>query len=83
MSMVTFPLGGPGKTVEIDETFIGGKGEAGKDDKAVVFGIVERNGDVLTRHVQMRTKAHIIPHVVTYVKPGTKIYTTTGRPLNY
>jgi transposase len=38
-----FPLGGPGKTVEIDETFIGGKGEAGKDDKAVVFGIVERN----------------------------------------
>ena len=73
-----YPLGGPGKTVEIDETFIGGKDEAGKDDKAVVFGIVERNGDVLTRHVQMRTKAHIIPHVVTYVKPGTKIYTDEG-----
>ena len=43
-----------------------------------MFGIVERNGDVLTRHVQMRTKAHIIPHVVTYVKPGTKIYTDEG-----
>ena len=69
-----YPLGGPGKTVEIDETFIGGKDEIGHDDKAIVFGIVERNGDVLTRHVQMRTKAHIIPHVVTYVKPGTKIY---------
>jgi transposase-like protein len=26
----------------------------------------------------MRTKAHIIPHVVTYVKPGTKIYTDEG-----
>ena len=73
-----FPIGGPGKTVEIDETFIGGKDTAGHDDKAVVFGIVERNGDVLTRHVQMRSKAHIIPHVVTYVKPGSKIYTDEG-----
>jgi transposase len=69
-----FPLGGPGKTVEIDETFIGGKDHAGHDDKAVVFGIVERNGDVLTRHVAMRTKVHVIPHVVTFVKPGSKIY---------
>jgi hypothetical protein len=68
-----FPVGGPGKTVEIDETFIGGKDEIGHDDKAVVFGIVERNGDVLTRRVQMRTKANIVPHVVSYVKPGTKI----------
>ena len=41
-----FPIGGPGKTVEIDETFIGGKDTAGHDDKAIVFGIVERNGDV-------------------------------------
>jgi transposase len=73
-----YPLGGPGKTVEIDETFIGGKDRAGHDDKAVVFGIVERDGDVLTRHVAMRTKAHIIPHVVTFVKPGTKIYTDEG-----
>src|SRR5580698_7904741 len=45
-------IGGPGKTVEADETFIGGKDtlEEG-DDKAIVFGIVERGGDVLTRHV--------------------------------
>ena len=46
-----YPIGGPGKTVEIDETFIGGKDKIGHDDKAVVFGMVERNGDVLTRHV--------------------------------
>ncbi len=46
-----YPLGGPGKTVEIDESFFGGKDKAGHDDKAVVFGIVERGGDVLTRHV--------------------------------
>jgi hypothetical protein len=70
-----YPVGGSGKTVEIDESFIGGKDKAGKDDRAVVFGIVERGGDVLTRHVQMRTKAHIIPQVVTFVKRGSKIYT--------
>jgi transposase len=71
-------MGGPGKTVEIDESFFGGKDKAGHDDKAVVFGIVERGGDVLTRHIAMRTKDHIIPHIVTFVKPGTKIYTDEG-----
>jgi transposase len=46
------PIGGPGKVVEADETFIGGvdheaRGEA--DDKAIVLGMVERGGDVVTR----------------------------------
>ena len=44
----------------------------------MVFGIVERGGDVVTRHVQMRTKAHIIPHIVKFVKPGSKINTDEG-----
>ena len=73
-----YPIGGPGATVEIDESFFGGKDKQGHDDKAVVFGIVERGGDVLTRHVAMRRKSHIIPHVVTFVKPGSKIYTDEG-----
>jgi len=51
-----YPLGGPGKTVEADETFIGGRDLNGApDDKAVVLGIIERNGDVVTRHVPRRT----------------------------
>ena len=29
-----YPIGGPGKTVEADETFIGGKDKMGTDDKA-------------------------------------------------
>jgi transposase-like protein len=70
-----YPVGGPGKTVEADETFIGGKDELGKDDKAVVLGIVERGGDVVTRVVQMRTKGHLLPHIVKFVKPGSKINT--------
>jgi transposase-like protein len=70
-----YPIGGPGKTVEADETFIGGKDEAGKDDKAIVLGMVERGGDVVTRVVQARTKNHLIPHIVKFVKPGSKINT--------
>ena len=71
-----FPLGGPGKTVEADETFIGGVDkEPNPDDKAIVFGIVERGGDVVTRHVQMRTKHHLVPHIVKFAKAGSKIYT--------
>lgn len=73
-----FPIGGPGKTVEADETFIGGKDKAGKDDKAVVFGVVERGGDVVTKHVVARTKHHIVPQIVTFVKPGSKLYTDEG-----
>jgi hypothetical protein len=70
-----YPIGGPGKTVEADETFIGGKDEIGHDDKAIVLGMVERGGDVVTRVIQMRSKAHIIPHIVKFVKPGSRINT--------
>ncbi len=35
-----YPVGGHGKTVEADETFIGGRDKAGEDDKSVVFGIL-------------------------------------------
>lgn len=74
-----FPLGGPGKTVEADETFIGGKDKLGQDDKAVVLGIVERGGDVVTRHVRSRRKHHLLPHVTTFVKTGSKIMTDESK----
>jgi transposase-like protein len=69
------PIGGLGRVVECDETFIGGKDKAGKDDKAIVFGAIERDGDVVTRHVLARTKDHIIPHIVDFVKDGSRIHT--------
>jgi transposase-like protein len=56
------PLGGEGKTVEADETFIGGKeknkhrskrnaGNIGGQGKEVVFSLVERGGSVRSHHV--------------------------------
>jgi transposase-like protein len=70
-----YPMGGPGKMIEADETFIGGKDKMGADDKSVVFGIIERGGDVVTRHVQDRAAATITPHIVSFVKPGSRIST--------
>lgn len=71
-----FPVGGPGKIVEADETFIGGKDtkEEG-DDKAVVLGMVERGGDVVARHIQDRSARNIGPNVTKYVKPGSRLHT--------
>lgn len=73
-----WPIGGHGKTVEIDETFIGGVDHDAKNpigDKSVVLGIVERGGDVLTRHVYGRSHRELIPHIIKHVKAGSKIYT--------
>lgn len=70
-----YPMGGHGKTVEADETFIGGKDKAGEDDKSVVFGILERGGDVVTRHVIDRTAKTLVPHVMSFVKKGSRVHT--------
>ncbi len=56
------PLGGEGKTVEADETYIGGKeknkharkrtkGNIGGTGKEIVFSIVERQGHVRSQHI--------------------------------
>ena len=41
----------------------------------MVFGIVERGGDVVTRHVMDRSALSVVPQIVKFVKPGTKINT--------
>jgi transposase-like protein len=75
-----FPIGGPGKTVEADKTFVGGRDPADRpDDKAVVLGMVERGGDVVTRHVQDRTARSVVPHIARFVKPGTRVHTDEAK----
>ena len=60
--------------VEVDETMIGGVRRGGKrgrgaPNKTVVFGMLERNGDVMTRVVQnvrrVTLEAHILDNIVT------------------
>jgi len=74
------PLGGPGNPpVEIDKTFIGGKDKQGHDDKAVVLGMKEREGEVVTRHVASRRGNNVIPHVYDWVRPGARVMTDTAK----
>lgn len=63
--------------VELDETFVGGKphrladrrvGRVGQNDKkTVVFGMVERDGDVITRVVRNAKQATLFPIVNEHV----------------
>ena len=70
------PLGGKGSpAVEADHAFIGGRDKAGQDDKAIVLGMTERNGEVMTRVVPSYKSADIVPHILTNVKAGATIYT--------
>lgn len=71
------PIGGEGKTVQIDETFIGGrkKGGQGGVGKAIVLAMVENDGDVVTEVIENRGTMAIMPHVREHVLPNTEIHT--------
>jgi len=82
--------GGFGKLageVEVDETFIGGKarnmhiatrkrritGTGGKD-KTIVFGMVERGGNVKTQVVASRKREALQPEIRKHVEAGSALY---------
>ncbi len=73
------PLGGPGSIVEIDETLIGGSvsgmGSGYKGNKTCVVGMLEREGELITRVVSARHKAAMQGLIVSTVLPGTTIHT--------
>jgi transposase-like protein len=76
------PLGGSGGgsgIVEIDKTFIGGHDLDGQDDKAIVLGMVERKGDVVTRVIRDRSARSIAPHALKWIKPGTHVASDSAR----
>lgn len=71
------PLGGSGKKVEIDEAFIGGheEGARGGKGKAIVLGMVEKGGDVMTKVVPDRKRTTITPIIKKNVRSGSEIHT--------
>ena len=81
------PLGGEGKVVEADETFIGGKEKnrhaskratrrlGGSWGKETVFSLVERDGRVRSTHVVSVTAANLRPIMVAQIDAATQLYT--------
>ncbi|WP_422003174.1 IS1595 family transposase [Reyranella sp.] len=66
------PLGGKGKHVEADETFIGRKagavmGRGGVAHKRTVLSLVERGGEVRSFHIDRATVSEIVPHMAKHL----------------
>jgi transposase-like protein len=84
----TVQLGGSGKEVEVDETFIGGAArfmhadkrrekiiDRGVKGKAAVMGILERGGKVCANVIPTRKKRHLQAEIRAHVKAASAIYT--------
>ncbi len=76
------PLGGDtpdSKPVEIDKMFHGGYDKQGKDDKAIVLGMVERDGQIITRVIPKPNSFHVTSRVQDHVLEGSTIYSDEAR----
>lgn len=69
-------LGGPdGGVVEADKAFYGGRDKRGHDDKSVILGATERGGETVTRVIPSRRSKHVMPALLNWVKPGSRVAT--------
>ncbi|GAA0870138.1 IS1595 family transposase [Brevundimonas basaltis] len=67
--------GADGQPVEVDHAFIGGettKANAFRN-KAIVMGMVERGGDIITRHIPARNSGQVSRVVRAAIKPGSRV----------
>ena len=72
--MVTGMLEGQ---VEVDETFIGGyrPGGQGGKGKAIVMGMLEKGGEVITEVIPDRTSKSLMPHIHDHIEKGSEVHT--------
>jgi transposase-like protein len=91
----TGPMGGPGKIIEADETYIGTretprkrkpnapkptkKGRSGGAEKRIVVGLVERGGRARSFHIQQATKAEVREILVKNVSRKSTLMTDEAR----
>ena len=79
------PIGGDGKTVEMDEMYVGGKesnkhnakkqGHIATQGKTAVIGALERNNKVITRVIDDTTSSSITPFIRGKIDIQSKVYT--------
>ena len=73
------PIGGFLRTVEVDETYIGGEakgmGTGYKGNKTPIMAMLERNGNVITKVIPNRRKTTLQAAIGDNVKPHTTLHT--------
>lgn len=85
----TTPMGGKGQTIELDETFVGGKeknkhkskrvsGRQGGAGKEIVLSLVERKGKVRSHHIPDVTGKTLRPILEAQIDVASKVYTDQG-----
>ncbi|RUV96567.1 IS1595 family transposase [Mesorhizobium sp. M1A.F.Ca.IN.022.07.1.1] len=82
------PLGGEGKTIEVDETYIGGKEKnkhvkkrhsvGGGYGKEIVFALVERQGRVRSHHIPSVTGSTLRPIMQAEISKASTLYSDDG-----
>jgi transposase-like protein len=79
------PLGGTGKHIEADETWVGGRardlphGKGARVNKTIVLGIVERDGPVRAGVIPTDSIVYLEGSITRHVRPGTRISTDDHR----
>lgn len=80
------PMGGDGKAVEVDETYMGGKDKnrhankrvgrkGGKGGKSATVALVERDGAVRSFHIANVTAENVRPIVLGHVRQASRLMT--------
>ena len=66
-----------GGQVEVDETFVGGylPGGQGGKGKAIVMGMLEKGGDVITQVIPDRTAKTLMGEIHEHVEPASEVHT--------
>lgn len=77
MDQSNTPIGGSGKTVEADETFIGGtrRMSSKNENKTAVFGAVERSGEIRAEVIADTKNSTVVPLVRSTVIIGSDLMT--------
>jgi transposase-like protein len=79
------PLGGPGATIEADETYYGptehklDKGKHGPANKRAVLGLVERGGRIAVFHIGRATRASVSNVIRLYTRREGTLMTDESR----
>ena len=73
-----------GGMVEVDETYVGGhmRGGQGGKGKAIVMGMLEKGGDVITEVIPDRTSKSLMPHIRDHIEEGSEIHTDEHKGYN-